>query len=173
MQTDTLFQKQEAFSPKNFFKDLLFFGSVYYTAISVLILLVTSGMNETQAVRIIETAQFFKILLFSFLMALGSAILRVRKISRVTARIIHAACYIGGFLLFYVLAFASNAGGSGSRFASTAIVTAIFAALYVAAVIISSAIKRKKGGATSVAQKAPAEKKSAKDKKKPYTSQFS
>ena len=102
-------------------KDFFSFTTAYYTAITLLVLLVASGMSDDSAVQIIEIGQFFKILLFSAMMGLGSAFYREETIPAVGRRLIHASCYVGGFLLFFILAFAIGLGSIGTIFTASVI----------------------------------------------------
>jgi hypothetical protein len=120
---------------KNAIKNFLFFGSLYYTAITAVILFIAITLSHTDTVKVVEANNFFKIMLFSFTMALGSAIFRIDTLPRVWARTIHAACYIIGFLIFVALC--------GANFALSAISTAVFGLLYVITALIVGSVKRK------------------------------
>ena len=153
---------------KKCFKDFLSFTAAYYTAITLLVLLIASGMSDGKAVQIIEIGQFFKILLFSAMMALGSAISRIESIPRTGATLIHALCYIGGFLLFFILAFSAGLDGIGTAFAASAIATACFTVIYVTVMLIRASL-RKKSKATAPKTEV---KKPEKKQKPSYRSQF-
>ena len=154
---------------KKAFKDFIFFGSTYFTAITVVILAVASSLSDAEAVQIIETSQFFKILLFAFLMSLGSTLLRVESIPRVAAVCLHAACYVLGFLLFFILAYTGKVNESGTAFALTAIATLLFAIVYVVTTVIVRTFTKKKAPVKSAPK---VEKKEKPSKKKDYVSQF-
>jgi len=143
-------------------KELLFFGSVYYTALSVAIMLVSLIVSSNGYEKLLEPAQFFKILLFSFVMALGSVIVRTPKIARPLAVCLHCVCYIVGFLVFVLLC--------GAKFAPSMIFTAIFAFFYA---VINLIVARVRAGAKG--EKKPPVRKAKKTKKSDggYKSQFS
>ena len=82
---------------KNFFKNLLFFGSLYYTVITTVLMLIATLLSGDSA-ALIETKRFLLVLLFSFIMGVGSALLRAGIMNRTAASLAHAACYIIGFL---------------------------------------------------------------------------
>ena len=148
---------------KKFLKNILFFGSVYYTSIAtVLILIVTClpGDNAT----LIETDRFLLILLFSFMMGLGSAILRAEIMSRTAASLTHAACYIIGFLLFVAL--------SGAGFSSSVIFTLVFSIVYVVITIIARCALKAKSSTACTSAKKPAKEAKSKKEKSTYTNQF-
>ncbi|MBE6684652.1 MAG: hypothetical protein E7592_03255 [Ruminococcaceae bacterium] len=148
-----------------FFKDLLFFGSVYYTLItSVLIMIATLVQNGSAT--LIDTKRFLLILLFSFIMGLGSAILRANVINRTAASAVHAVCYILGFLLFVAL--------SSANFAMSVIFTLVFAIIYVAVTLIARCLL-KIGVTNEKKPNAPAakiQKNKNKKEKSSYTNQF-
>ena len=144
-------------------KDFLFFGSVYYTVITVAIIAIASFMSESDSAKLVETSQFLKILLFSFVMSLGSTLLRLEPIPKTVGILIHATCYIIGFLVFAVLC--------GAGFSVTAILTAVFALLYlIFTVAVRIILKKAKNSSSSLptAEK-PVKKRLKKEK---YTSQF-
>ena len=156
---------------KKLFKDFLSFTTAYYTAITIPVLLIASGMSDDSAIQIIEIGQFFKILLFSAMMGLGSAFYREETIPAVGRRLIHASCYVGGFLLFFILAFAIGLGSVGSAFVASVVATVCFAIIYVTAVLLSAFFRKKPQGTAPVAPKAEV-KKREKKKKAEYHSQF-
>ena len=158
---------------KKLFKDFFSFATAYYTAITLLILLIASGMTDDSAVKIIEIGQFFKILLFSAMMALGSAIYRVETLSRMARTLIHAACYIGGFLLFFILAFAMGLSSIGTAFATSMIATVCFAIVYVTTMLISASFRKKSKPSQKVEAKKPEKAAKVSKKQKPqYRNQF-
>ena len=149
---------------KKLLKNLLFFGSVYYTAITTVLILIATLLPDGSA-ALIETKRFLLILLFSFIMALGSAILRAGIMNRTAASLTHAACYILGFLLFVAL------GGEG--FSTVVIFTLVFAIFYVAVTLIARCLLK----IGTDAPKKPSTQKSESSKKNKkakstYTNQF-
>ena len=123
---------------KKLFKDFLSFTTAYYTAITIPVLLIASGMSDDSAIQIIEIGQ---------------------------------SCYVGGFLLFFILAFAIGLGSVGSAFVASVVATVCFAIIYVTAVLLSAFFRKKPQGTAPVAPKAEV-KKREKKKKAEYHSQF-
>ena len=146
-----------------FLKNFVFFGSVFYTVISTGFIFIASLLSESQSAMILETDRFMCILLFSFIMSLGSTILRVDEINRVAAVCLHAACYILGFLVFMLL--------SGTKFAPAIIATAIFAVVYIVSTIICRLISRIGKKAPEAPKIIPENKQISKPDKE-YKSQF-
>lgn len=148
---------------KKALKNLLFFGSAYYTVITAVLLIVASSMSDGQAVRLIEVDQFLKILLFSFIMSVGSTLYRADLIPRVAAACLHAVCYIGGWALFIAIC--------GGNFSVTAISTAVFAVLYAAITFVCRKICKRSKKAPAQSPKTP-ERKPTSKAKNDYSSQF-
>ncbi len=152
---------------KKFLKDLLFFGSVYYTAITSVLIMIASLLPGDSA-PLIETKRFLLILLFSFIMGLGSAILRANVMNRTAASAVHAACYILGFLLFVAL--------GNANFPTTVIFTLVFAIIYVVVTLIARkllkiGVSNEKNASKNTANTKPISKKNKKEKST-YTNQF-
>lgn len=152
---------------KKFLKNLLFFGSVYYTAITSVLIMIASLLPGDSA-PLIETKRFLLILLFSFIMGLGSAILRANVMNRTAASAVHAACYILGFLLFVAL--------SSMDFAVSVIFTLVFAIIYVVVTLIARkllkiGVSNEKNFSKNTANAKPISKKNKKEKST-YTNQF-
>jgi hypothetical protein len=100
-------------------------------------------------------------------MALGSALKKQASLSAPVAQLLHAACYVVGFMIFLVLC--------NMKFVSVIIATAIFAICYTVVVLIANAGKRK-SAPTPAKQKPQAKTITGKEKSKKaveYTSQFS
>lgn len=152
---------------KNFLKNLLFFGSVYYTVITTVLMLIASLLPGDSA-PLIETKRFLLILLFSFIMGLGSAILRANVMNRTAASLTHAACYVLGFLLLVAL--------GDANFSTIVIFTLVFAIIYVAVTLIARKLLKigvtdEKNSSKTTATAKPISKKSKKEKPT-YTNQF-
>jgi len=152
---------------KKFFKNLLFFGSVYYTVITTVLILIASLLPGDSA-PLIETKRFLLILLFSFMMGIGSALLRANVMNRTAASLTHAACYVLGFLLFVAL--------GGANFSTTVIFTLVFAIIYVTVTLIARKLlkigvdnEKKLSQGTSTPKGKPQK---SKKQKSTYTNQF-
>lgn len=138
------------------------FGSLFYTAITSVLLVVALSLAEENAVKLIEIPQFLKILLFSFILSLGSTLIRIEAIPRVAAVCAHAGCYIAGWLVFITLC--------GATFATTTISTLVFAILYTIVTVIIKVCSKKTPSKKTIAEVVTPEKK--KNSKSSYTSQF-
>ncbi len=99
-------------------------GASYFTVISA-IMYALSLSNPDQA---IVPKRFLLILLFSFIMGLGSAVSRIDGINKMLGYCLHAGIYIAGFAIFMWM--------SGENFARIAIGTLIFAAIYTVSTVI-------------------------------------
>lgn len=148
---------------KKFLKNILFFGSVYYTAIATALILIATWLPGDSA-TLIETNRFLLILLFSFIMGLGSAILRAEIMSRAAATLTHAACYIVGFLLFVAL------GGAG--FSSSVLFTLVFSIVYAVITLIARCLLKIGIPTSPDTTKKPTKESKPKKEKSTYTNQF-
>ena len=119
---------------KQILKNFVFFGSVIYTVISTVMIFVAMATTDGQYSMILDAERFLYILLFSFILSVGSTILRIDEISRVAAVCLHAACYVVGFFIFVLLC--------GIKFAPAIIATAVFAGIYSICTIICRAISK-------------------------------
>ena len=163
----TLLQGTFIMDIKNFFKNLLFFGSLYYTVITTVLMLIATLLSGDSA-ALIETKRFLLVLLFSFIMGVGSALLRAGIMNRTAASLAHAACYIIGFLLFVAL--------GGANFSTTVIFTLVFAIIYVAVTLVARCLlkigvgnEKKPENNTSSPKGKPQK---SKKEKSTYTNQF-
>ena len=138
------------------------FGSVFYTVITTAFLIIATSLAEDEAVKLVEIQQFLKILLFSFILSLGSTLIRIDAIPRIGAALAHAGCYIFGWLIFMALC--------GANFAVVMISTLIFAVIYTVVAVLVRKIG-KKAPAPKVIQTASTTQKQ-KTTKSGYTSQF-
>lgn len=148
---------------RNILQKFIFFGSVIYTVISTGMIILAILMTDAQYSKMLDAKRFLYILLFSFILSLGSTLLRVEEISRVAAVCIHAACYVLGFFIFVILC--------GIEFAPAVIATVVFAVIYAVFTAICRLVSRsfsKAGNETKQIKKQPKE---AKTNNK-YTSQF-
>ncbi len=107
---------------KRLFKYFVFRGAVYYTMLSAFIMIVNSLLSSGTSQKVIVTSQFWYILLFSYIMALGAALRKISSISKAIGWLLHAICYIGGFFLFVMLC--------AVPFAVSCVLTAVFAVFY-------------------------------------------
>lgn len=99
-------------------------GSSYFTVISSLMYAV-SLVNPDQ---VINANRFLLILLFSFIMGLGTALYWGCGFNKILAFCLHAGVYNLGFALFLWL--------SGQEFASVVVGTLIFAAIYTVSTVV-------------------------------------
>ena len=115
---------------KNLFKFFVSRGAIIYTALSTALIVTALFIAEDASMKILMPKRFLFLILFSFILALGSTFLRMESISSVWARVWHATCFIGGFLLFLILC--------EVKFAPTIISGLIFGVIYVIIAIIST-----------------------------------
>jgi hypothetical protein len=148
---------------KKALKNFVFFGSVIYTAISTGMILLGTAMTDGQYTMMLEADRFLCILLFSFMLSLGSTLLRVDAIPRVTAACLHAACYVLGFFIFMLLC--------EIKFAPAVIATAVFAVIYAICTVICRAVARSFKKAQNAPKTDAKQVKNSKNKKE-YQSQF-
>jgi small-conductance mechanosensitive channel len=147
---------------KNLFKFFVSRGAIIYTAISTALIVIALFTAEDSSVKILMPKRFLFLLLFSFVLALGSTIMKLESLSATTRRLLHAISFIGGFALFLVLC--------EVEFAPLMIATLIFAIVYVALTLITT---RKK--TASVSEKPISDAKQPKKNKKKtaeYTPMF-
>ena len=126
------------------FKSFIFFGSVIYTVISTIMIIIATATTDGQYAMMLDAERFLCILLFSFTLSVGSTVWRIDEISRVAATCIHAACYVLGFLIFVILC--------GVEFTPAVVSTVIFAVIYTVCTVIARLIAKSH-------KKAPASKK--------------
>lgn len=115
---------------KKILKGFFALGAVYYTVISVVFLAIGMSLAGDDPTRILIPAQYFRILLFSFIMSLGTQLKSINLYSRVLARVLHAICYVFGFMLFL--------GLSGLEFTAVVIASLVFFVFYVIEALVAS-----------------------------------
>ena len=93
---------------------------------------VTCGIPQNAT--FLDANRLFAVLVFSFIMSLGTAIFRIDGISKLLAHLSHAACFIAGFLAFLMLC--------KMDFAKACIGTALFAIGYVIERVIQMFIEK-------------------------------
>lgn len=138
------------------------FGSVFYTVITTAFLIIATSLAEEEAVKLVEIQQFLKILLFSFILSLGSTLIRIDAIPRIGATLAHAGCYIIGWLIFMALC--------GANFAVVMISTLIFAIIYTIVAVLVRKIGKKAPVTKAIKEASTTQKQ--KPAKSGYTSQF-
>ena len=145
---------------KRFFKHFVSFGAIYYTIISVGFITIAAMLSQKDTM-LLEPGRFLSILLFAFIMGLGSALIRSPELPNVGAVCAHAGCFVGGFLIFMAVC--------GYDFARVMIATLIFAVIYTIVTLIINAIKK----ATNKSKRAKEVKTGEKNShKEAYKSQF-
>lgn len=157
---------------KKLFKGFISLGAIYYTALSTVIILIATALSAENASKLLSPKQFLFLLLFCYLMSLGSAIKIGGGLPGAVAYTVHAVCYILGFVLFLTLC--------GVKFVPIAIASLIFVILYTAVAVIKGIAEKKHGAPTASAKldKATAATCKKAKRKKPkksveYVSQFS
>ena len=151
------------------------FGALYNTLISAFFIFSALAMSPSaenvqycvtcglpQNGTFLDASRLFAILIFAFIMSLGTAIFYVNGIPKLLAHLAHAACFIVGFLVFMLLC--------QMGFAKACIGTAVFAIGYVIVRAVQMLIRKlaRKSGGKSAAKKASAEK----PQKSAYVNQF-
>ncbi|MBE6583394.1 MAG: hypothetical protein E7649_00240 [Ruminococcaceae bacterium] len=152
-------------------------GSAYFTAIcgSLMIALASVTNNNTQTTVEpwqfpgvgVEPSKFLLILSFCFVMSLGSTIRRMFPRAKIAGWVVHAICYVGGFLAFMLL--------GGISFPTAIVATAFFSAVYAVIAILTVFSERKKAAASLASknkhQHSGKSKKSTSKNKKPEQSE--
>jgi uncharacterized protein YacL len=159
----------------NINKPLKFFlccGALYYTAISTLIMIINAALLSQDSTKVIVPEQFLYLLLFCYMMSLGSTLRRIDAIPRGLGWVLNAICYVVGFLVFLLC--------SKMSFTSALILDAAFLIIYaIVAISVSFIQRRSKASKSTVIASArqsstPKTKKSNKSKdNESYTSMFS
>ena len=126
---------------KSFLKFLAARGAIIYTAISTVLITFALFLAEDASTKILVPKRFLFLLIFSYILALGSAFFKSGFLPDLWARLVHALCFIGGFVLFMILC--------QIKFAPLVISSAIFAFVYVAVTLISSHKRSKSEGSPS------------------------
>ena len=153
---------------KKAIKDLFTLCAVYYTVLSVLIIVIGIILSEDSASKILVPKQFLYLLFFSFVMSLGSALKKITAYPTAIAYSLHAVCYVFGFMAFLILC--------GMKFVPVIIATSVFAVLYTAEQLISKIIGKRSGKAHALRkEKSDSMKTKTKANKRSveYVSQFS
>ena len=148
---------------KRFFKHFISFGAIYYTIISVVFITIAAMLTEKGSM-LLEPSRFLSILLFAFIMGLGSALIRSPEIPYVGAACAHVGCFIGGFLIFMAIC--------GYDFTRIMIATLIFAVIYAIVTLIVNAIKKAANKKKNAKETKPKTNNESKKTKEAYKSQF-
>ena len=114
------------------FKRFLNLATAYYAIISACLLVFSLIFGENGI--ILEPARFLLILLYCFIMSMGTAIKEEENLGIALRTITHAVCYIGGFFFCIILP-------TGAKFSPAVIFLAIFSLLYIAVCIVKSKLR--------------------------------
>lgn len=139
---------------KQIFKNILFWGALYYTVITALLIVINLLMRGDSAQVVIDPTQFLLVLLFSYIAAGCSRIAAIDTLPRSLGVLISAVGHIGGFFLCLVLP--SNTGFTGS-----VIITLLFAIAYAIVAVTVALVKKRNGTApqsNATKKKSPSEK---------------
>ena len=115
---------------KNLLKFFVSRGAIIYTVLSTALIVIALFTAEDASVKILIPKRFLVLLLFSFILALGSMLIRLESLSATAGRLLHATCYIGGLALFLALC--------EVKFAPMMIATLVFAIIYVALALVAA-----------------------------------
>lgn len=143
---------------KKYITHLVCFTSVAYTVLSLAVVISGLSLPESTYATIGEPIRFLHLLLFSFVLAVGSTVKKIGSITSIVSEIINALCVIGGSFAFLLL--------GGTEFYIASVASIAIAAIYFTVVLIKVVVKKRKPSSNS--GKAP--KKS--NKKQEYTKQF-
>lgn len=147
-------------------KKIINLGAIYYTAISAVLLIFGLVFGEAGAV-LLTPSRFITILLFSFVMSVGSYFKYGNIVNKTAGGIIHAVCYIGGF--FFCVLLPSN-----SKFSFVVIAIVLFSIGYIAVCTVKASLSKKKGSSQkSQKKKKEISKKENKSSDTEYKSMFS
>ena len=109
-------------------------GAVIYTAGSALILAISLSASESAEATILAPKPFLFFLGFAYILSLGNTLRKVESLSKPLRSLLHAICYVVGFLCFVLLC--------GVKFAFAIIFAAVFGIIYAIVTVTSSVIKR-------------------------------
>ena len=118
------------------FKRIINLGAVYYTVISAIFLLFAQLFGDENTG--LDPAKFLFLLLFSFIMSIGTAIKESNIMGKIAGLSCHAICYVGGFFFCVILPYHKG-------FSFSVISTVIFAVLYAVACLVKSFVIKRKG----------------------------
>lgn len=132
---------------KKFLKNFIFFGALNNTVISAFFIITALSMTPSaenvqycgtcglpQNATFLDANRLFAVLVFSFIMSLGTAIFRINGIPKLLAHLSHSACFIVGFLVFLILC--------QMNFAKACIGTALFTIGYVIVRVIQMLVEK-------------------------------
>lgn len=171
-------------------------GSAYFTAIVAvicLIFLIIGTPESSESVKLLQPERLVLILALSFVMSAGSTVYRFANLGKTLAICLHAAIYNAGFFAFLWITVTGYEENIGKKFVLVTVGTLVLAAIYTVVTLLVRMSERALIGETAAAPKvkaaartkaepategkstAPDEKakKSKKNKKEPYKSQFS
>ena len=129
------------------FKFFISRGAIIYTCCSGVYFIISLLVQNTKP---LEPKQFISLLLFSYILSVGSTVYRCENLSRVARRFWHAVFFIGGFIIFL--------GLCGVTFKLVMLATLIFAIVYTPIAIVSE-VKLSHGVSKAPKQKKEAPKK--------------
>lgn len=121
---------------KKTIKDFISLGAICYTALSTVIIIIAMALSSDNASKLLSPKQFLFLLLFCYLMSLGTAIKKITAMPKVAAYAAHAVCYVGGFALFLILC--------GVKFVPVVIASLIFAIIYATVSVIQGLSDKRK-----------------------------
>ena len=143
-------------------------GTIYYTVISTVIMIINIALLSTDTTKVIVPEQFLFLLMFSGFMALGSTLRRIATVKSYIGWILNAVCYVLGFFIFALCC--------GMPPISSLLLTAAFSVIYAAVAITIGLIEKrckKKSGDVYAVKSSKKNKTTSKKKEETYTSMFS
>jgi hypothetical protein len=154
---------------KKWFRYFAACGAIYYTVLSAIIMIINVALLAQDSTRVIVPEQFLYLLMFCYIMSLGSSLRRIDTISKALGWVLNASCYVLGFFIFLLCLKMS--------LPSALILVVAFIPIYAIAAV-SVALYERRGA--SVKKTKPVHKGAVKSKKsnkrkdnETYTSMFS
>lgn len=111
-------------------------GAIIYTAMTFVIIIVNYLFSHSESQKVIVVENFIYLLIFAYILSLGNTLRKNLPISKALRWVIHAVCYLTGFLIFVILC--------GMTSSSALILTATFAVLYAIGAFIVAICERKR-----------------------------
>lgn len=166
---------------RQFLKNAIIYGSIYFTFISLAILIIASMVENGSEINPCISCGFplnslpllprqcLSLFLFSMLMGVGSSLYRCECINLIVRVWLHAICYILGFFIFFILCCGYLQQEQVLTY--TAIATILFSIVYTIITVISRAAARSFKKAQNVPKTEAKQVKKAK-RNQEYQSQF-
>ena len=110
-------------------------GALYYTALSAIIMIINVALLAQDSTKVIVPQQFLYLLLFCYVMSLGSSLRQIDSISKTLGWVLNAACYVPGFFIFLLCLDMPPS--------SSLILSAVFIPIYAAGAVVTALMERR------------------------------